>query len=369
MPARESSEVDVVIIGGGPAGATAARCLALQGRRVVLLEREPRTELKWGETCPPRFRFILNDLGLLDSFRRQEYPRMTGITVAWGSPLPSENDFLLQRDGCGWHIPRGPFDRWLREMASIAGSDVRSGVAVTGLVRTTNHWNVQTTSGNYKSTWIINAAGRAWGKKYSPCDPMHRMITMRLTLAVPASKRMVRPLVESAPTGWWFSVESPDRQVHVQFITDLDLLANRTPSLADWYELLEAAPHTAARLRLAVPIGTPILQSVNTGFSLPKADSRLVPVGDAVISMDPLASQGICFAVESAQAAATMILDNLRQDTQAEESYSDWCRDRLRQYLSDCEWFYSMENRWANIPFWSRHRGSVAAVAGAVDVS
>ena len=66
----DTSMPDVAIIGGGPAGSTAAALLAQAGRRVVVLEREAHPRFHIGESLLPRNLDILQRLGVLDAVRR-----------------------------------------------------------------------------------------------------------------------------------------------------------------------------------------------------------------------------------------------------------------------------------------------------------
>ncbi|MEC8423660.1 MAG: FAD-dependent oxidoreductase, partial [Myxococcota bacterium] len=58
------ADLDALVIGGGPAGTTAATYLAMQGHRVALLEREPGPRHRVGESLLPSMMPILEDFGL-----------------------------------------------------------------------------------------------------------------------------------------------------------------------------------------------------------------------------------------------------------------------------------------------------------------
>ena len=64
-----SSEYDVIVIGGGPAGCTAATLSARQGRRVLLLEREQFPRFRIGESLMPATYWSLERLGVLEKLR------------------------------------------------------------------------------------------------------------------------------------------------------------------------------------------------------------------------------------------------------------------------------------------------------------
>ena len=60
---------DVIVIGGGPAGSTAAAVLAMKGRRVLLLEKEKFPRYHIGESLIPYTYFTLERLGVLDKLK------------------------------------------------------------------------------------------------------------------------------------------------------------------------------------------------------------------------------------------------------------------------------------------------------------
>ena len=72
---------DVAIIGAGPAGAVAARCLALSGHEVLLIDDIPQT-LKVGESLPGSAYPLLSELGLLPSLQASNPMPCLGNSVA-----------------------------------------------------------------------------------------------------------------------------------------------------------------------------------------------------------------------------------------------------------------------------------------------
>ncbi len=103
---------DAVVIGGGPAGATAAHELAKAGRSVLLLDREGRIK-PCGGAIPPR---LIRDFEIPDSLlvARIRCARMVAPSDA-RVDIPIEGGFVGMVD-------RGPFDEWLRERAAKAGA-------------------------------------------------------------------------------------------------------------------------------------------------------------------------------------------------------------------------------------------------------
>ena len=103
---------DVVVIGGGPAGATAAEDLARAGRRVALLDRAGRIK-PCGGAVPPR---------LVRDFRIPADQLVAKIdTARMISPTGRRVDIPIE-DGYVGMVDRGPFDAFLRRRAAEAGA-------------------------------------------------------------------------------------------------------------------------------------------------------------------------------------------------------------------------------------------------------
>ena len=68
-------QCDVLVIGGGPAGSTAAALLAQQGRRVVLLEKDVHPRFHIGESLLPANMPLLDTLGVRDEVNAIGMPK------------------------------------------------------------------------------------------------------------------------------------------------------------------------------------------------------------------------------------------------------------------------------------------------------
>lgn len=110
---RTSDICDVVVVGGGPAGATAAHELSSLGHSVVLLDRAGRIK-PCGGAIPPR---LIKDFAIP---RHMLVAEITGACIV--SPSARRIDMPIEDGGYVGMVDRGPFDEWLRARAAAAGA-------------------------------------------------------------------------------------------------------------------------------------------------------------------------------------------------------------------------------------------------------
>ncbi len=155
--ALERRDFDVVVVGGGPAGATAAHELAREGLSVCLLDKAGRIK-PCGGAVPPQ---LLADFAVPDSLMvaRVDTARMV-------SPRGERVDIPVGTGYVGM-VDRGVFDEWLRERARAAGAERRTGIfqSITREAhgRATVHYvGGRSRSGEteaLRATWIAGADG------------------------------------------------------------------------------------------------------------------------------------------------------------------------------------------------------------------
>ena len=225
-------QVEVVVVGGGPAGAAAAITLARCGRSVLVLEREAKFGQRIGEGLPPEANPILQSLGVWDSFRAQGHLPSFGNRSIWSSPNVEERNFLFNPYGNGWHLDRQAFQTMLLEGARLEGSHVCCGARLIGT--STNALGCRVRLATSECTaevaarFIIDCSGRA--AQVAIANGGHRIRIDELAAAfvrcrpLNATDEDSATLVEAAPDGWWYTARVPGGKRVIVFLTDGDIL-------------------------------------------------------------------------------------------------------------------------------------------------
>src|SRR5207302_3480655 len=125
---------DVGIIGGGPAGSTAAALLARAGRRVVVFEREKFPRFHIGESLLPFSMKAFARLGLHEKFLRAGFQKKYGGEIMGacsdtGTKFYFKDGYRSQTDH-SYQVTRGDFDKVLLDHARESGAEVHEETAV-----------------------------------------------------------------------------------------------------------------------------------------------------------------------------------------------------------------------------------------------
>ena len=134
-------DFDVVVIGGGPGGSTAATILAIQNHRVLLLERDKFPRYQIGESLlPATIHGVCKILGLSEELKQAGFVRKLGGTFKWGTnPEPWTFNFstasaISAPQAYAYQVERSKFDHMLLKNAVHNGVDVREQHSVKDIV-------------------------------------------------------------------------------------------------------------------------------------------------------------------------------------------------------------------------------------------
>jgi flavin-dependent dehydrogenase len=352
-------EADVIIVGAGPAGSTAALNLAAT-RRVVMVERRPDIPPRIGESLVPAARRLFTDMGLWPSFEAEPHAHCHGNRSVWGSNDPVDSDFLRGVDGHGWHLDRARFDAWLRVIAISRGAQLFAPARIVRIERSGESWRLwlATAAGQVGITarFLIDAGGRAApiARQFGARRHRHDRLACGW-IHGQSSGGGGLTFIEAVEDGWWYSAPLPNRRRVVAFHTDANLASAAIARDRDAM-LRHAAAATHLRELLCSAQFTPDARSgftaAHSAHLSPCTGEGWLATGDAALSVDPLSSQGLFNALYTGLAAALTADDYLSNDAGALSDYAQTIADIRHDYAGQLAFWYGAETRWRDRPFW-----------------
>src|SRR5437870_1882775 len=160
---------DVAIVGGGPAGSTAATLLARAGRRVVVFERDKFPRFHIGESLLPFSMKAFTRLGLREKFLRAGFMEkfggeMAGACSEKGVKFYFKDGFGAQTDRA-YQVTRADFDKLLLDHAAENGAEVQEETSVEQVAFSDADVQLQVVGNDsapqkIRARYLIDASGR-----------------------------------------------------------------------------------------------------------------------------------------------------------------------------------------------------------------
>lgn len=365
-----SSPFQVAVIGGGPAGSTAARVLARAGISVLLAAAKPAPAFKFGESLVPAAQNILKEIGLWETFQQGGHTPCFGNCSAWGSALVQENDFIRSPYGHGWHLDRAAFDQMLWQGAVEAGATAWVPARLESLRRCDIKWGMESTADEGKRLatceWVIDATGRQ-NRVAATLGITRRYEDKQVAffarfLADPSAEpdQDSRTLVESIPQGWIHTARLPDASRIVTVFTDAGTpWIKRAGSLEGFLALVGETRHVAEKLLRHgyAPMETPQSTDARSSRLERFHGDGWIAAGDAATAFDPLSSQGILSALYGGLKAAQALVANRGGDGLALDRYDKQITNVYEAFLANRLKYYGEERRWPDSPYWAARSG------------
>ena len=319
---------DVLVVGGGPAGAACAYWLARAGRDVVVVERKrfPR-EKTCGDGLTPRAVRQLQDMGLEPGIVAAGHHRFDGLrAIAHGITLELQWPEHPEFPPYGYVVRRRDLDRMVAERAESAGAEIRQGVEAVqpltsrGLVRgAVVRDTASRGTEDLRARFVVVADGA--NSRFGRALGTARNRTWPQGMAIRGyyeSPMHDDPWIESALDcrdrngnslpgyGWIFPVGDGTINVGIGLLSTFRDFRNvNTSHLMD--EFAATAPAYWG-ISPATSCGPPVGGRLPMGGSVsPKVGPTWVLVGDAAGTINPFNGEGIDYAYETGRLAAHLL--------------------------------------------------------------
>jgi flavin-dependent dehydrogenase len=354
---------DVAIIGGGPAGSTAATLLARAGRRVIVCEREKFPRFHIGESLLPVSMKTFTRLGVHEKFERAGFLRkfggeMTSACSEEGVKFYFKDGFRSQTEHA-YQVPRAQFDKVLLDHAAENGAEVREQTMVRQVEFLPDYLRLdleEKSGANERITarYLIDASGRQslignYFKLKRPYSHLRKISFYAhfegVELEEGRDAALTRQVRSADHWFWWIPLSKDRSSIGVVLDAELYRRSKKTPEkFLD--ESIAEQPFLARRMSRARRV-TPAYASADFSYRMKHlTGERWMLAGDAAGFIDPVFSSGVFLALLGAEQAADtlhVVLDHPRKARRLFARYERVLSKAMNGYLRFVDSWYSKE--------------------------
>lgn len=326
---------DALVIGGGPAGSTAATLLAQKGYRVALLEKARHPRFHIGESLLPANLPLFEKLGVHDEIAAigmvkmgaefvspwHEHRQTFEFADAWDKSMPS-----------AYQVRRSEFDEILIRNAGRKGAEVIEGCRVreveflpddTGALVRAEHDDGR--SETWQCRFLIDASGRDTflGNRFKTKQRNPRHNSAALYAHFKGARRLAGKEEGNISIfwfehGWFWFIPLADGATSVGAVIWPPALRARKKPVRDFFlDLVALCPALAERLKHAELVSD-VEATGNFSYACERSHgANYLLLGDAYAFIDPVFSSGVMLAMNSAFAGADAVDACLRQPEKA----------------------------------------------------
>lgn len=330
----------VIVIGGGPAGATASTLIAQAGHSVVLFERDRFPRFHIGESLIPETYWVLKRLNMLDKLRRGQFVKKYSVQFITEHGKISEPfhfwDHKPHESSQTWQVLRSEFDQQMLDNAREHGVEVHEGARVLEVLFEGTRAvgvSVQFDDGSTRTVHadvVIDASGqssvlmdrmqlRQWDDELKKAALWTYFEGAERGVGQDEGTTLVCQTAKKA--GWFWYIPLHNNIISVGVVADFNyLFKNRDTKDHEKIFFEEVAKCPGVKDRIAVGKRcAPFRAAKEYSYRAKEcAGDGWVLIGDAYSFLDPLYSSGVLMALKSGELAADAIVAGLAKgDTSA----------------------------------------------------
>jgi FADH2-dependent halogenase len=358
MHTQNAKHYDVIIIGGGPAGSTAAATLAQQELSVLLLEKASYPRFHIGESLLPYMTRMLEQMGIREKIEQQDYVPKWGAEFTGGEGDFRRVDFTDQGPGYihySFQVERAHFDNVLLNNAKEAGAQVLEGAHVVRPLFEEERiagveYDYQGQRYRVEASYVIDASGR--GGTIANFFKLRKPITRQKMVGIfqhygnfneknnPGFPGDIQ--VGNHSQGWIWAIPINDNVLSVGAVTRAEFIKPSSPE--DVFERqIKLIPRIQQRMSGTTPLGKIRTESDYCYYVDTAAGPGYFLVGDAGCYVDPIFSGGVLLAMTTGRRAAetiALILSGKLSPEQAAKHYENFYKTGYDCYFRVMYSFY-----------------------------
>jgi flavin-dependent dehydrogenase len=339
---------DVVVIGGGPAGCTAAGLVAAAGRSTLLVERERFPRFHVGESLMPECYWPLQRLGLIERMKASKFTPKKSVQFVTATGKESDPFYFTEHDpresSTTWQVERADFDKMLFDRAGELGADCYDQTRIMDV--------------------LLDDQGSARGVKLRTADGELREVACRVVMDGSGQSSLIAHklgLREDIPDlkkaaiwgyyknamrdegdnggatiimhteqkdSWFWFIPLSDDVTSIGCVGDNDYMLKTGLDTEARYQLeLDRCPGLQSRLENAERVGKLHVAKEYSYWTKQHSGDGWVLIGDAFGFIDPIYSSGVYFALVMGEKAADSVIEGLERNDVSGQQLGKWCED------------------------------------------